>query len=163
MDKITIPDLNRTNYFIWELKMKAALSLKRLDSLILNEKPEDRTRKDEMDWITKNSDAIAYIKLSLADEQALQFAAEDNAKVLWDKIRATYIGEGEDRKIDAGNELKNIRMKNGETVADYIARARGFRQVSLLGLDVSPRELVYHTVRGLNGKFSKVRDILKTQ
>ncbi|GFV17824.1 retrovirus-related Pol polyprotein from transposon TNT 1-94 [Trichonephila clavipes] len=117
-----------------------------------------------MDWITKNSDAIAYIKLSLADEQALQFAAEDNAKVLWDKIRATYMGEGEDRKIDAGNELKNIRMKNGETVADYIARARGIStKCHSLGLDVSPRELVYHTVRGLNGKFSKVRDILKTQ
>ncbi|GFW48591.1 retrovirus-related Pol polyprotein from transposon TNT 1-94 [Trichonephila clavipes] len=144
--------------------MKAALSLKRLVPLILEEKPEDLTRKDEMDWITKNSDAIAYIKLSLADEQALQFAAEDNAKVLWDKIRATYIGEGEDRKIDAGNELKNIRMKNGETVADYIARARGIStKCHSLGLDVSPRELVYHTVKGLNGKFSKVRDILKTQ
>ncbi|GFX33253.1 retrovirus-related Pol polyprotein from transposon TNT 1-94 [Trichonephila clavipes] len=164
MDKITIPDLNGTNYFICELKMKAALSLKRLVPLILEEKPEDLTRKDEMDWIAKNSDAIAYIKLSLADEQALQFAAEDNAKVLWDKIRATYMGEGEDRKIDAGNELKNIRMKNGETVADYIARARGIStKCHSLGLDVSPRELVYHTVRGLNGKFSKVRDILKTQ
>ncbi|GFX62251.1 retrovirus-related Pol polyprotein from transposon TNT 1-94 [Trichonephila clavipes] len=164
MDKITIPDLNGTNYFIWELKMKAAISLKRLAPLILEDKPEDLTRKDEMDWITINSDAIAYIKLSLADEQALQFAAEDNAKVLWDKIRATYMGEGEDRKIDAGNELKNIRMKNGETVADYIARARGIStKCHSLGLDVSPRELVYHTVRGLNGKFSKVRDILKTQ
>ncbi|GFV87647.1 retrovirus-related Pol polyprotein from transposon TNT 1-94 [Trichonephila clavipes] len=128
------------------------------------DKPEDLTRKYEMDWITKNSDAIAYIKLSLADEQALQFAAEDNAKVLWDKIRATYMGEGEDRKIDAGNELKNIRMKNGETVADYIARARGIStKCHSLGLGVSPRELVFHTVRGLNGKFSKVRDILKTQ
>ncbi|GFX65855.1 retrovirus-related Pol polyprotein from transposon TNT 1-94 [Trichonephila clavipes] len=144
--------------------MKATLCLKRLDSLVLGEKPEDLTRKDEMDWITKNSDAIAYIKLSLADEQALQFAAEDNAKVMWDKIRATYISEGEDRKIDAGNELKNIRMKNGETVADYIARARGIStKCHSLGLDMSPRELVYHTVRGLNGKFSKVRDILKTQ
>ncbi|GFY26590.1 RBR-type E3 ubiquitin transferase [Trichonephila clavipes] len=112
--------------------MKSALSLKRLDSLILSEKPEDLTRKDEMDWIMKNSDAIACIKLSIADEQALQFAAEDNAKVLWDKIRATYIGE--DRKIDAGNELKNIRMKNGETVADYIATARGFR-LSVTPLD----------------------------
>ncbi|GFV17484.1 retrovirus-related Pol polyprotein from transposon TNT 1-94 [Trichonephila clavipes] len=39
-----------------------------------------------MNWIAKNSDAIAYIKLSLADEQALQFAAEDNAKVLWIKL-----------------------------------------------------------------------------
>ncbi|GFS58150.1 retrovirus-related Pol polyprotein from transposon 297 [Trichonephila clavipes] len=55
-------------------------------------------------------------------------------------------------------------MKNGETVADYIARARGIStKCHSLGLDVSLRELVYHTVRGLNGKFSKVRDILKTQ
>ncbi|GFS97357.1 retrovirus-related Pol polyprotein from transposon TNT 1-94 [Trichonephila clavipes] len=55
-------------------------------------------------------------------------------------------------------------MKNGETVADYIARARGIStKCHSLGLGVSPRELVYHTVRGLNGKFSKVRDILKTQ
>ncbi|GFU41443.1 retrovirus-related Pol polyprotein from transposon TNT 1-94 [Trichonephila clavipes] len=62
-----------------------------------------------------------------ADEQALQFAAEENAKVLWDKIRATVIGLGEDRKIDAGNELKNIAMRISrisEPVGNYIARAR---------------------------------------
>ncbi|GFT12358.1 retrovirus-related Pol polyprotein from transposon TNT 1-94 [Trichonephila clavipes] len=144
--------------------MKAALSLKRLDSLILNEKPEDLTRKDEIEWLSKNSDAVAYIKLSLADERVLQFAAEDNVKVLWDKIRATFILRGEDREIDTGNELKNIRMKNGETVGDYVARTRGIStKCHSLGLDVSPRELVYHTIRGLNGKFSKVRDILKTE
>ncbi|GFX48767.1 RBR-type E3 ubiquitin transferase [Trichonephila clavipes] len=122
MYKITIPDLNGTNYFIWELRMKAALSLKRLDSLILNEKPENLTRKDKIEWLSKNSDAIAYIKVSLADEQALQFAAEDNAKVLRDKIRATFIGQGEDRKI----ELKLIRMKNGEIVGEYCKSAGDF-------------------------------------
>ncbi|GFX69029.1 CCHC-type domain-containing protein [Trichonephila clavipes] len=144
--------------------MKAALSLKSFDSLIINEKPGDLSRKDEIEWQTKNLDNISYIKLSLADEQALQFAAEDNAKVLWDNIRATFISRGEDRKIDADNELKNILMKNGETVGDYIARARGVSTKShSLGLDVSPRELVYHIIRGLNGKFSKVRVILKTQ
>ncbi|GFW08823.1 RBR-type E3 ubiquitin transferase [Trichonephila clavipes] len=132
MDKITIPDLNGTNYFIWELKMKAALSLKRLAPLILEEKPEDLTRKDEMDWITKNSDAIAYIKLSLADEQAQPLTVfyassrrKTTRKCCGIKLERLTWGEGEDRKIDAGNELKNIRMKNGETVADYIARARG--------------------------------------
>ncbi|GFW20845.1 RBR-type E3 ubiquitin transferase [Trichonephila clavipes] len=139
MDKITIPDLNRTDYFIWELKMKAAISIKRLDSLILNENPEDLTRKDEIEWLSKNSDAIAYIKLSLADEQALQFTAEDNAKVTWNKIRATFIGLDEDRKIDAG---KNIRTKNGETVGYYIARAWGIStKCYSLGLDVSPRDV----------------------
>ncbi|GFT37379.1 retrovirus-related Pol polyprotein from transposon TNT 1-94 [Trichonephila clavipes] len=84
--------------------------------------------------------------------------------MLWEKIRATFISGGEDWKIDAGNELKNIAMKNSEPVGDYIARARGIStKCHSLGLDVSPRELVYHTDRGLNGKFSKVRDILKTQ
>ncbi|GFW37496.1 retrovirus-related Pol polyprotein from transposon TNT 1-94 [Trichonephila clavipes] len=165
MDKITIPDKNRTNYFIWELKMKAALSLKKLDSLIINEKPGDLSLKDEIEWQSKNLDTISYyIKLSLADEQALLFAAEDNAKVLWDKIRATFSDQGEDRKIDVDNELKNIAMKNGEPVGHYIARAWGIStKCHSFGLDVSLRELVYHTVRELNGKFSRVRDILKTQ
>ncbi|GFW98434.1 retrovirus-related Pol polyprotein from transposon TNT 1-94 [Trichonephila clavipes] len=75
MDNITIPDLNGTNYFIWELKMKAALSLKRLDSLTINKKPGDLRRKDDIEWQSKNLDAISYIKLSLADEQALQFSS----------------------------------------------------------------------------------------
>ncbi|GFX51246.1 RBR-type E3 ubiquitin transferase [Trichonephila clavipes] len=140
MDNITIPDLNGMNYFIWELKMKAAFSLKRLDFLILNEKPEDLTHKDKIEWLSKHSDAIAYIKLSLADEQALQFAAEENAKVLWDKIRATFIGQGEDRKVDVGNELKLIRMKNGETVGEYITRARRIStKCHSLGMDVPLR------------------------
>ncbi|GFV86222.1 retrovirus-related Pol polyprotein from transposon TNT 1-94 [Trichonephila clavipes] len=40
-------------------------ALKRLDPLILEDKPEDLTRKDEMDWITKNSDAIAPLSYRL--------------------------------------------------------------------------------------------------
>ncbi|GFV05561.1 retrovirus-related Pol polyprotein from transposon TNT 1-94 [Trichonephila clavipes] len=95
MDEITIPNLNGTNYFTWELNIKAALSLKILDSLTINEKPGDLCRKDEIEYQTKKLDAVSYIKLSLADEQALQFAVEDNAKVLWNKIRATFIGRGE--------------------------------------------------------------------
>ncbi|GFU70846.1 RBR-type E3 ubiquitin transferase [Trichonephila clavipes] len=103
MDKITIPDLNGTNYFIWELKMKAALILKRFDSLILSEKPEELTH-----------------------EQGLQFMAEDNAKLLWDKIRATFIGQGEARKIDAGNEIKLIRMKMAKLLEIILQEPGGF-------------------------------------
>ncbi|KAF8768395.1 hypothetical protein HNY73_021219 [Argiope bruennichi] len=55
-------------------------------------------------------------------------------------------------------------MKNNESANDYVARARGIAtKCHSLGLDVTPRELVYYTVRGLKGKFSKVREILKTQ
>ncbi|GBM51389.1 Retrovirus-related Pol polyprotein from transposon TNT 1-94, partial [Araneus ventricosus] len=55
-------------------------------------------------------------------------------------------------------------INSNELANDYIARARGIAtKCHSLGLDVSPWELVYYTVRGLKGKFAKVRDILKTQ
>ncbi|XP_055924564.1 uncharacterized protein LOC129956659 [Argiope bruennichi] len=145
-------------------KSRAALSLKRLDSVISAVKPDNLSEKDAAEWNQKNSDVVAYIKLSLSDEQALQFAAEENSKILWDKIKSTFMGQAEDRKIDASNELKNLQMKNNESANDYVARARGIAtKCHSLGLDVTPRELVYYTVRGLKGKFSKVREILKTQ
>ncbi|GFW06093.1 retrovirus-related Pol polyprotein from transposon TNT 1-94 [Trichonephila clavipes] len=99
MDKIKIPDLNGTNYFIWELKMKAALSLKRLDSLIINEKPGDLSHKDEIERQSKNLDTISYIKLSLADEQALQFAAEDNGKCCGIKLERLSSAEAKTEKL----------------------------------------------------------------
>ncbi|GBO22173.1 Retrovirus-related Pol polyprotein from transposon TNT 1-94 [Araneus ventricosus] len=164
MDRINVPELTGTNYFIWSLKMQAALSLKRLDSVTTQMKPEGLSEKDALECEQKNSDAVAYIKLSLSDEQALQFAAENNAKILWDKIKSTFTGQTEDRKIDAGIELKNLQINRHELANDYIARARGIAtKCHSLGLDVSPRELVYYTVRGLKGKFAKVRDISKTQ
>ncbi|GBL88924.1 hypothetical protein AVEN_159015-1 [Araneus ventricosus] len=89
---------------------------------------------------------------------------QNNAKILWDKIKSTFTGQTEDRKIDTGNEFKNLQINSNELANGYIARARGIAaKCHSLGLDVSLRELVYYTVPGLKGKFVKVRDILKTQ
>ncbi|GBO14245.1 hypothetical protein AVEN_236813-1 [Araneus ventricosus] len=108
--------------------------------------------------------AVSEPKSAVLNEQALQFAAENNAKILWDTIKSTFTGQTEDRKIDAGNELKNLQINISELANDYIPRARGIStKCHSLGLDVSLRELVYYTVRGLKGKFVQVQDILKTQ
>ncbi|GFU62685.1 retrovirus-related Pol polyprotein from transposon TNT 1-94 [Trichonephila clavipes] len=90
--------------------MKAAFSLKRLDSIIINEKPGDLSRKDEIEWQTKYLDAVSYIKLLLADEQALQFTAEDNAKVMGDKIRATFISRSKTEKLTSEPNGKAERV-----------------------------------------------------
>ncbi|GBN97964.1 hypothetical protein AVEN_245105-1 [Araneus ventricosus] len=78
---------------------------------------------------------------------------------------STFTCQTGDRKIDACNELKNIQKKNSNELANgYIARARGIAtKCHSLGLDISPRELVYYTIRGLKDTFVKERDILKTQ
>ncbi|GBM15073.1 Retrovirus-related Pol polyprotein from transposon TNT 1-94 [Araneus ventricosus] len=137
MDRISVSELTGSNYFIWSLKSQAALSLKWLDSVMTQMKPEGLS---------------------------LTVRCRKYAKILWDKIKSTFTGQAEDRKIDAGNELKNLQINSNESANDYIARARGIAtKCHSLGLDVSPRELAYYTVHGLKGKFVKVRLILKTQ
>ncbi|KAF8785996.1 hypothetical protein HNY73_011476 [Argiope bruennichi] len=141
---------------------KTAPSLKRLNSVISAVKPDNLSEKDAAEWNRKILTPLLIF--SLSDVQALQFAAEENVKFLWDKIKSTFTGQAEDRKIDAGNELKNLQMKSNESANDYITRARGIAtKFHSLGLDVTPREFVYYIVRGLKRKFSKVREILKTQ
>ncbi|GBN50171.1 hypothetical protein AVEN_200459-1 [Araneus ventricosus] len=88
--------------------MKAALSLNRLFSVIESEKPVGLEGKALSDWTTKNEDAVSYVKLSLYDEQAFQYANEDNAKTLWERIKSNFTGQAEDRRIDAGNQLCNL-------------------------------------------------------
>lgn len=78
--ELNVSKLNGNNYFIWSLKIKAALSLKRLDNVISEIKTEGLSEKDSIKWDQKNSDAITYFKLSLSDEQPLHVAAEENAK-----------------------------------------------------------------------------------
>ncbi|GBM50320.1 hypothetical protein AVEN_9077-1 [Araneus ventricosus] len=100
----------------------------------------------------------------LRTQLALQYANEDNAKTLWEKNKSNFTGQAEDRKIDEGNELHNLRLCEKEKISDYIARARGLAtKCASLGLDVTERELAFYVVRGLTGKYAKIHEILKTQ
>ncbi|GFS49740.1 retrovirus-related Pol polyprotein from transposon TNT 1-94 [Trichonephila clavipes] len=101
--------------WLCERTMKAALSLKRLDSLILNEKPEDLTRKDEIDRLPKNSDAIAYIKSSLADEQALQSRRKTTRKCCGIKLERLTSAKAktEKNKNSPSTSQRNNSSRNG--------------------------------------------------
>lgn len=47
-------------------------------------------KKVLLNGIKKNNDAVAYIKLSISDEQAIQFATKENVKVLWVKNKINF-------------------------------------------------------------------------
>ena len=60
------------------------------------------------------------------------------------------MGAAEDQRIDTNNGLKFLHVKERESVSDYIARARGLAtKCKSLRLEMTPRELVYYTVRGI--------------
>jgi len=78
-----VPLLTGSNYLVWAMKMEAILSLKKLDKIINEKKPaENAEQRTRTEWETKNKEAVAYIRLHLSDEQALQFATENEAKLL---------------------------------------------------------------------------------
>ncbi|UYV84413.1 hypothetical protein LAZ67_X002051 [Cordylochernes scorpioides] len=77
------------------------------------------------------------------------FLDETKAKKVWDELKKIYTGNLEDKIIDIGLELKNIKMKNNESINEYMARAQNIAsQSSSLGHQISQRELAFHIVRG---------------
>ena len=74
--------INWNELFHLGFKIKSTLSPKRFDSLLSKVKQKVLSEKDSTEWNQKNADADALVKLSLSDEQTLQFAAEENAKTL---------------------------------------------------------------------------------
>lgn len=163
MDKIpmsSVPQLTATNYYVWAIKLEAVLGLKKIKYVLMSNCPESNKGK----WDNDNEDVVSIIKLTLSDDQAMQFADETNAKTLWTKIKKTYVGRIEDSKIDATVELRSITMGDKETAADYVGRARGLAsKCKSLNVNITDREFVYYVVRGLNGKFNRIRNTLKTQ
>lgn len=55
MNKLKIPELAGTNYFIWNLKMKTALSLKKLDLVISEVKAKELSKSDSKKWNKKKT------------------------------------------------------------------------------------------------------------
>lgn len=133
--------------------------------ILSSDRPSGDDKKEKKDWDEKNADAIACIRLSLGDNQILQFANETNAKRLWKAIHDTYsAGPAEDRTIDAGEELKNIKIMDNKMASNYVSRARGLAvKCTSSELNISKRQVVYNVVRGLHNKFGQIRETLKIQ
>lgn len=53
MDKFNFPELNENNYFMWNMVIKTALTLKRLDTVTSEVKAEGLSDKDTIEWNQK--------------------------------------------------------------------------------------------------------------
>lgn len=156
---------------IWALKVSAVLKSRRIFKPIIEGievadigAPGSAERKAREKWEEQNDDAFGILILTLSAAQAALFINETDAKKVWLDLKNTYAGNAEDRKIDVMMELKDLKMREDESVDAFITRAKciGTRCASL-GLDIQNRELVYHIVRGLNSRMGNLAAILRTQ
>lgn len=163
--------LTDKNYFVWALKVRALLRARKLFKEVI-ENPEPPTSanletpegKARQIWESKNDEAFGILIMTISEEQAGQFLVETKAKNLWEELRKLHEGNAQDRKIDIGLELKNIRMQSNESVSEYITRAKNIASRSAtLGYPIELREVSYHVVRGIHPKLEKVATVLRTQ
>jgi len=105
MDKIpigSVPQLTSMNYYVWAMKLEAVLVLKKAKYVLTAKRPTSDT-KERKKWDSDNDDVVSIIKLTLSNDQAMQFADETNAKDLWTKIKETYVERFKDSKIEQLN------------------------------------------------------------
>ncbi|UYV76036.1 hypothetical protein LAZ67_13002273 [Cordylochernes scorpioides] len=154
-----------TNYPIWALKVESLLRGKKLFKCVISDPEPDI--KDEVAWqiwSEKNDEAFGIIVTTLSDEQAGMFLDETKAKKVWDELKKIYTGNLEVKIIDIGLELKNIKMKNNESINEYMARTKNIAsQSSSLGHQISQRELAFHIVRGIHPRLEKIAVVLRTR
>ncbi|UYV76860.1 hypothetical protein LAZ67_14002239 [Cordylochernes scorpioides] len=160
-----IEPLTGTNYPIWALKVGALLRGKKLFKCVISDPEPDI--KDEVAWqiwSEKNDEAFGIIVTTLSDEQAGMFLDETKAKKVWEELKKIYTGNLEDKIIDIGLELKNIKMKHNESINEYMARAKNIAsQSSSLGHQISQRELAFHVVRGIHPRLEKIAVVLRLE
>ncbi|UYV73960.1 hypothetical protein LAZ67_11001597 [Cordylochernes scorpioides] len=165
LSQTKIEPLTGNNYQIWALKIGAVLRGRKLFKCVISDPEPDMEDKSSWEILSdKNDEAFGIIITTLTNEQAGMFIGETNAKKVWDSLRKTYTGNLEDKIIDIGLELKNIRMKDNETVDEYITRAKNIAaRSSSLGHQFPSRELSFHIVRGIHPRYENIAIVLRSK
>lgn len=107
--KLNIPLLNGVNYVFWKTKVRAGLVRDDLWSVGSEPKPEDPTA----DWKKKNSKALAYITLSVEDNQLIHFAHFDKAHKAWQTLSAKYERSTFGSRLYLRRKLYSIHYHSG--------------------------------------------------
>lgn len=165
-----VEPLSGANYQVWAMKVGAILRSRKLFRDVIEgfEPPRaiagSNEAKERDLWESKNDEAFGIIILTLSQEQAGMFIGETKAKKVWEELKRIHTGTVEDKRIDIGLELKNIKQGNNESVDDYVIKARNIAARSAaLGQVISEREIVYHVVRGIHPRLNDVATVLRPQ
>ncbi|UYV65298.1 hypothetical protein LAZ67_3003857 [Cordylochernes scorpioides] len=146
--------LSDNNYLIWANRIESELRGLKLGRRIIEgeevEKPIETDKKfDEKmkiweDWDDDNAIARNVMNRTMNDTQILKYSSERNAKRLWNIIREEMASKNEDLQIKNRIELSKLRMKEDETVDDYLNRAMIIKSKSIQAGDEETEEKLKH-------------------
>ncbi|UYV71200.1 hypothetical protein LAZ67_8002150 [Cordylochernes scorpioides] len=162
--------LSDKNYLIWANRIESELRGLKLWRRIIEgkeiEKPQETDKKfNEKVKIWDDDNAIArnVMNRTMNDTQILKYSSERSAKRLWYSIKEEMASKNEDMQMKNRIELSKLRMKEDETVDDYLNRAVIIKSKSIqAGDEIKDRELICFVLEGLRIEFDFDVKIIKS-
>ncbi|KAK9062175.1 hypothetical protein SSX86_019361 [Deinandra increscens subsp. villosa] len=148
------PTLTPTNYPVWAVKVKSIM-----DAYGILEAVEPRTLGEEPDP-KKAKQALAFLFQAIPEEMVLQMASYTDPKKVWDSLKTRYLGVDRVRTARLATlkrELESLRMKEGDTVDDFVTKLTGLASKARgLGQELEEGDLVKRLLDSMPRSFLQI-------
>jgi len=144
---VACPMLNQTNYMVWSLRMKVVLRIHKSWSVI------DPGEENE----EKNYLAMGLLYQAIPESLIMQIGDVDEAKVLWESIRARHVGADrvkEARLQTLTADLDRLKMQETDTIDAFAGKLSGISsQSASLGESIEESKMVKKLLKSVPRKF----------
>ena len=149
-----VPILSPTNYPVWVVKVKAIM-----DAHGIWETVESRTLGEEPN-VKKRKQALAFLFQAIPEDMVLQMASYTDPKQVWDGLKTRYLGVDRVRMTRVATlkrELEGLRMKEDETVDDFVTKLSGLASKAMsLGYELEEADLVKRLLDSMPKSFLQI-------
>jgi len=109
----------RSNFTLWQRKMKNILIQQDLHMCILGVESKPETMTTEA-WNKADMKAMSSIELHLSDEVTYNVMEATTAKCTWEKLEKLYMGKTLSNKLFLKDQLYNLRMEEGDDLMEHL-------------------------------------------
>ncbi|GKA64327.1 anticodon-binding aminoacyl-tRNA synthetase, class 1a, partial [Tanacetum coccineum] len=149
-----VPILTSVNYPVWSVKVKSIMDAYGLWGTVeprgLGEEPDEK----------KSKQALAFLFQAIPEDMVLQMASYTDPKQVWDGLKTRFLGVDRVRTARLATlrkELETMRMKEGETVDDFVAKLNGIAsKVRSLGYELEEVDLVKRLLDSMPKPFFQI-------
>ena len=149
-----VPVLTSTNYPVWAVKVKSIM-----DAHDIWETVEPKTSDKALDQ-KKSKQALAFLFQAIPEDMVLQMASYTDPKQMWDGLKTQYLRVDRVRTARLATlkrELESLRMKEDETVDDFVTKLSGLAsKVRSLGYDLEEGDLVKRLLDSMPKSFLQI-------
>nr|GEY61913.1 putative zinc finger, CCHC-type [Tanacetum cinerariifolium] len=146
--------LTSTNYPVWAVKVKSIM-----DAYDLWGTVEPRALGEEPD-LKKSKQALAFLFQAIPENMVLQMASYTDPKKVWDVLKTRFLGVDRVRSARLATlkrELESLRMKDGETVDDFVTKLTGLAlKARSLGYELEELDLVKRLLDSMPKSFLQI-------